>query len=164
MPSNLKRQELLTFVRNRVASELREHGELIIGPTTDAICAEQRKLISDLGEELARASVSRMVRGQVGSWATIALIGAGQLSLFGIPDDILSEMPPTITVPDESGDVKHVALSRATTGQLRAYERMLGKQIKDDQRKHRAVRYVVSKCASLGDDVALVDAFAPVTA
>lgn len=161
MRSSLKRKELRTRVREKVTAELTATGEVVVGVLTQTICVEQKTLIAEIGEELARASVARMVRGQLNSWATIALVGSGQMTLFGVPDDILAELPPTITVPVENDEPKHVALPCASVGELRAYECLLAEQIIADQRKHRAVRYVVTKCKGAPDDLKLTAAFAP---
>ncbi|MDH1268940.1 hypothetical protein N5C81_15045 [Rhizobium pusense] len=159
MPSNLKRQELLTKIRTAVADEFRANGSVLEKDMTDRICEAEKKTITSLGLELARRAVSSMVVGQINSWVTLSLAGEAQMSLPGIPEDIASELPPTITVKVAGKGTRYVAISHATIGELRQYEAMLAEQIENDRRKHRAIRYVVTKCAGEDDDMLVSEYF-----
>lgn len=159
MPSNLKRQELLTKVRNAVTAEFKATGQVLRSKLTDEICESEKDTIIEIGVELAKRSVSDMILGQINSWTTLSMAGEAQLALPGIPVDIASELPPTITVRLSGEETRHVAISHATVGEMRAYEAMLAEQIKKDQRKHKAVRYVVSKCTEEHDDTLITAVF-----
>lgn len=158
MSRNLAETKIAELVAEAIASELKANGETRAGAIGPLIRAKYPDAAATYGEQLFDGAVARKASAQLKSWFTVSLAGETQLSLPGIPVDVLSEIPPTITVPDGKNDPRHVLLSRVTVGEFRAWERMLAKQIEDDKRRHKAARYIVSKVKGLPDEVELAAA------
>jgi hypothetical protein len=162
MASDLSELKLNELVRDAITAELKAKGETTPGMIPRIIRAKYPEIASQYAEDLFDGAVSRKAAGQLKSWFAVSLSGETQLSLPGIPADVLAEIPPTITVPDGKNEPRHVLLSRVTVGEFKAWERMLADQIKADQRKHRAARFIVSKVKDLPDDAKLSEAFGAV--
>lgn len=159
MTSNLADKKLTNLVSEFLSAELKANGETKPGAIGPLIRAKYPEAAATYAEELFDGTVSRKAAAQLKSWFTVSLAGETQLSLPGIPGDVLAEIPPTITVPDGKNEPRHVLLSRVTVGEFRAWEQMLAKQIEDDKRKHKAARYIVAKIKHLPDDASLREAF-----
>lgn len=161
MPSDLQEKKLTALVKDVVAAELNANGETKPGAIAPLLRAKFPDIATKYAESLFDGAVSRMAHGQLKSWFSVSLAGETQMALPGIPADVLAEIPPTITVPDGKNEPRHVLLSRVTVGEFRSWEKMLAEQIKNDQRKHRAARFIVSRVKEFDDDIKLSDAFVP---
>ena len=159
MVSDLKDKKLNDLVREAVAKELNSNGETTPGSIPRIIREKYPDVAAKYAEELFDGAVSRKAASQLKSWFVVSLSGETQLALPGISPDVLSEIPPTITVPDGKNEPRHVLLSRVSLGEFRAWVRMLGDQIKADQRKHRAARFIEDKAKGISDDILLSKAF-----
>jgi len=159
MASELEDKKIATLISEAIAAELKAHGETKAGAIGPLIRTKYPDAAATYGEQLFDGAIARKASAQLKSWFTVSLAGETTLWLPGIPEDVLSEIPPTITVPDGKTEPRHVLLSRVTVGEFRAWEKMLAKQIEDDKRRHKAARYIVAKIKSLPDDVSLQDAF-----
>lgn len=159
MTSDLADKKIAALISEAIAAELKANGETKAGAIGPLIRAKYPDAAATYGEQLFDGAIARKAAAQLKSWFTVSLAGETQMSLPGIPADVLSEIPPTITVPDGKNEPRHVLLSRVTVGEFRAWEKMLAKQIEDDKRKHKAARYIVAKIKGLPDDVCLHAAF-----
>lgn len=157
------RAALREAIREEITRSLNETGEIRPRTVTELIIAEVSDSVSNLGQELAFDAVLRMVSKEIKSWTAVRQAGADQPFLPGLDPEHVRELPATISVP-EGHDVRHVALARCTVGQLRAYDRLLAKQIDDDMKKRLRIRTICDRVRYVPDAVPLSEALAVVEA
>jgi hypothetical protein len=161
MPSNLERGQLREAVRVTISSIMRETGSVKTRQVAERVVRENGDLIKEFGSELATQAIARMAQVELRSWSAIIDGGQAQMVLPGVPGFVSDDLPATISVPDDDGDLMHVVLAKATVGQLRAYQRLLGSQILGVQRSHKAVSFIVDRLDGIGDGEFLVRALTP---
>lgn len=169
MVSNLDMQRLNGAISEQISNAVQATGYAVHAEIKTAVVLAHADIIARVSAEMADAHVGKMVTSHLRTWTKIRVNGARQLSLPGVPATILEHMPVLITVPADDADLsdedvaarpetKHVALDRASVGQLRRYWRFIEAHLKSVEKRFDATGFIVRRCEGCLDDVSVVDA------
>jgi hypothetical protein len=156
---SLDSSKLRTIIRGSIATTLDRDGYVRPREIVHTILNEHKTLLNRLADTMKAKAVAQIVQDELRQWRVLKSEGETLFRFAGLPENIVSDLPPTITVPVENEAPIHVVLTKAKIGQLRAYARLLGDQIRADQRNHRAVQFLVTLGEDFPDETPLREIF-----
>lgn len=141
-------QALREAVRSEISNAFKMSGYARPREVARVVCALHPDDVLSIGTRLAEDALTDLARRELKK-NTQSREASKQLQLPGVPQSLIAQLPPAISIPfegdegDEDGDGEgliYKPLAQATLADIDAHLALLSTQINADTRRHRALR------------------------